>query len=210
MREDTLNVLTARRRWGFSEASQTPLVTILTVSAGNWFALRANLRRNLVDDDSNFCLFKQQTTNNNHFNLLFASTMPPLFSTDAHHSDSDHVVQYQPGFTSSLMNSIIVSKSKMSEWAEMEKAKADAVAETYRQTLLQEQASVDAQAANLLSLQIERGLNVQQNEEETSDSKSESIAARKKALEKEQAMLELEIIKLQTECENRNKRVKGK
>ena len=136
--------------------------------------------------------------------------MPPLFSTDAHHSDSGHVVHYQPGFTSSLINSIIVSKSKMSEWAEMEKAKADAVAETYRQTLRQEQASIDAQAANLLSLQIERGLNVQENEEEMSDNKSESIAARKKVLEKNQAMLELEIIKLQTECENRKKGVKGK
>lgn len=138
--------------------------------------------------------------------------MPPLFSTDAHHtnSDSDHVFQYQPGFTSSLMNSIIVSKSKMSEWAEMEKAKADAVAETYRQTLQQEQATIDAQATNLLSLQIERGLNVQGNKEEMSDNMSESIAARKKILEKTQAMLELEIIKLQTECENREKRVKGK
>ena len=92
----------------------------------------------------------------------------------------------------------------------MEKAKADAVAETYRQTLQQEQATIDAQATNLLSLQIERGLNVQGNKEEMSDNMSESIAARKKILEKTQAMLELEIIKLQTECENREKRVKGK
>jgi hypothetical protein len=153
---------------------------------------------------------QQQQTKHRHFNLFFASTMPPLFSTNARHGDSDHVFQYQPGFTSSLMNFIIVSKSKMSEWAEMEKAKADAVAETYRQTLLQEQASIDAQAANLLSLQIERGLNVQETEEERSDSKSESIAARKKALGKKQTMLELEIITLQTECENRSKRVKGK
>jgi hypothetical protein len=144
------------------------------------------------------------------FQFFFASTMPPLSSADAHHSDSNHVVQYQPGFTSSLLNSIIVSKSKMSEWSEMEKAKADAVAEAYRQTLLQEQASIDAQAANLLSLQIERGLNVQQSEEEASDSKSESIEARKKALGEKQAKLELEIIKLQTECDNRSKRVEGK
>jgi hypothetical protein len=136
--------------------------------------------------------------------------MPPLFSADAHHSESDHVVQYQPGFTSSLMNSIVMLKSRMSEWAEMEKAKADAVAETFRQTLRQEQASIDAQAANLLSLQIERGLNVQENEEEMIDSKSESIAARKNAMEKKQAMLELENIKLQTECENSKKRVNGK
>jgi uncharacterized protein YdaT len=159
------------------------------------------------------CLFVPTTTKTkqqHHCNIFFASTMPPLFSTDAHHSDSDHAAQYRPGFTSSLMNSIIMSKSKMSEWAEMEKAKADTVAETYSQTLQQEQASIDAQATDLLSLQIERGLHVQQNEEEMSDRKSESIAARKKALEEKQAMLESEIIKLQTECEYRNKRVKGK
>jgi hypothetical protein len=138
--------------------------------------------------------------------------MPP-FSSSAEIDLGDRDMRPQTGFTSGLMDTILVSKSNVQRWAEFEKAKADTVAESYRQNLMQEQASIDSQVTSLLAVQMERGLNVHSDdsniESNIDDDKSESLANRKKALEGQQAELEAETMKLQTEHQKREKRVLG-
>jgi hypothetical protein len=133
--------------------------------------------------------------------------MPPL---------SEHVplggystVRPQIGFTSSLTDSLVACRSKMQKWAENEKAKADQVAESYRQSLLQEQASIDSQMTTLLAVQLERGLNVDQQQNSSDNQIESSISTRKQVLEEQRKVLEVEISKLQTEYQNREKRVRG-
>mmetsp|Transcript_113085 Transcript_113085/g.316008 ORF Transcript_113085/g.316008 Transcript_113085/m.316008 type:complete len:257 (+) Transcript_113085:84-854(+) len=116
-------------------------------------------------------------------------------------------VKPQTGFTSSLLDKLVVSRSKVEEWVQHEKAKADKVAEAYRQQLMQEQAQIDTKVTNLLAVQLERGLSVK-NEGEENDENAESIAKRKVALEEQRNMLESEVEKLQTEYQTREKRVK--
>lgn len=117
-------------------------------------------------------------------------------------------VKPQTGFTSSLLDKLVVSRSKVEEWVQHEKAKADKVAEAYRQQLMQEQTQIDTKVTNLLAVQLERGLSVK-NEGEENDENAESIAKRKVALEEQRNMLESEVEKLQTEYQTREKRVKG-
>jgi septin family protein len=137
--------------------------------------------------------------------------MPPL-SFDFHHGESDsRAATGTVGFTSSLMNTIVVSRSKMQQWAEFEKAKADKVAESYRLKLLEEQASIDAQTADLLSVQLERGLKVVDGDEsqECNDIQEDNIVSKKHDLEEEKASLQAEISRLEQDFENREKRVSG-
>jgi hypothetical protein len=114
------------------------------------------------------------------------------------------------GFTSNLMETIAASKSKMEEWARHEKAKADAMAEAYHQHLSQEQAVIDAKSTELLAVQMERGRKLDANDEEASQSTADNIASRKQALEEKASAVQIEIMKLKTEKENRTERVKGK
>jgi len=133
--------------------------------------------------------------------------MPPL-SFDFHHGERDPLTT-TVGFTSSLMNTLVVSRSKMQQWAEFEKAKADKVAESYRLTLIAEQAAIDEQATNILSVQLERGLKVSDEDEsrDNVDVQDNNIVTKKKDLEEEKVSLEEEISKLEQEFENREKRV---
>ncbi|KAL3917634.1 MAG: hypothetical protein SGILL_004624 [Bacillariaceae sp.] len=145
--------------------------------------------------------------------------MPPYsspFSAAATHHNGDLSRSYTRGtsssslgFTSNLMETIAVSKSKMNEWARHEKAKADATAESYRQRLMQEQAVIDAKSTELLAVQMERGMKLEaQNDDDASQDTADNIASRKQALEEETSAVQMEIMKLQTEKENRQGRVK--
>ena len=113
----------------------------------------------------------------------------------------------------------MVSKSKVNQWVEHEKAKADAASESYFQRLKQEQAVIDSQAAELLTIQLEmgmkfkgsisgRGANVDDAERRSNN--GDDIATKKQALEHEITKLQIEVLKLQTERDNRERRVKGK
>lgn len=120
----------------------------------------------------------------------------------------NYAVTPQTGFTSGLLDKLVASRSKVEEWVQHEKAKAEKAAEEYRQQLMQEQSQIDTKITNLLAVQLERGLSVTSNEGEEHDN-SESIATRKTALEEQRAMLESEIEKLAKEYQNRENRVKG-
>ena len=146
--------------------------------------------------------------------------MPPYSSpfSAAAHNNGDLSRSYTTaaraasslGFTSNLMETIAVSKSKMEEWARHEKAKADAVAEAYRQRLMQEQAVIDAKSTELLAVQMERGMKLETADDEASQNTADNIASRKQALEEETSAVQMEIMKLKTEKENRQERVKSK
>ncbi|KAG7361399.1 chromosome segregation protein Spc25 [Nitzschia inconspicua] len=146
--------------------------------------------------------------------------MPPYsspFSTSSTHDDG---VLERPharaggstsiGFSSALLETIAVSKLKMEGWAQNEMAKADAVAESYRQRLLQEQAEIDARSTELLAIQMERGMRINNNENSTSseeESNDNNIVSRKQALEEQVTAIQIEIMKLTTERDNRQRRI---
>lgn len=124
------------------------------------------------------------------------------------------------GFTANLMETIAVSKSKVQEWVDHEKAKADAASESYRQHLRQQQNNIDSQAAELLAIQLERGMKIESpipgsgetayHEERRSSNNGDGIATRKQDLENQIAKIQIEVLKLETERDNRDRRVKGK
>jgi hypothetical protein len=122
---------------------------------------------------------------------------------------ASYEVRPQTSVTSDLINKLIASRSKVEQWVQHEKAKAEKEAEEYRQKLMHEKKSVDTKYANLLALQMQRGLAVSQSEEVKDHDNLKSIATQKQALEEQQTLLQSEIRKLDLECEIRKKRVQG-
>ncbi len=106
----------------------------------------------------------------------------------------------------------------MQKWALHEKARADAAAESYHHRLRQEQAAIDSLAAELLAVQMERGMEIRgdiaaspdsEADEQARNDNTDSIAARKLALEEQITAIRIEVMKLETERDNRDRRVKG-
>ncbi|KAG7355813.1 chromosome segregation protein Spc25 [Nitzschia inconspicua] len=144
--------------------------------------------------------------------------MPPYSSPFSASTTHDDGVLERPharagssiGFSSALLETIAVSKLKMEGWAQNEMAKADAVAESYRQRLLQEQADIDARSTELLAIQMERGMRINNKENSTNseeESNDNNIVSRKQALEEQVTAIQIEIMKLTTERDNRQRRI---
>ena len=119
------------------------------------------------------------------------------------------------GFTAPLIESISSFKSKIETWAEHEKSNTDARARSYNNQMVQQQALIDSQVIELASVQRDRGMDdaTLKGEEENGDNRenhSENIASRKKALEDESTKIQVEILKLKVERDNRERRVNGK
>eukprot|EP00536_Pseudo-nitzschia_multiseries_P003346 jgi/Psemu1/301924/fgenesh1_kg.51_\ len=117
------------------------------------------------------------------------------------------------GFTDPLMESISSFKTKIQTWVEHEKSSADRRFESYNKSLIQQQAIIDSQIKELNNIQRERGISsdVSVGESENCDDSAnrlENIASRKKALEEASTKTQVEIMKLKTERDNREKRVK--
>ncbi|MGK3748117.1 MAG: hypothetical protein ACI8RD_000407 [Bacillariaceae sp.] len=110
------------------------------------------------------------------------------------------------GFTAPLIDSISTFKAKFQNWAECEKSKADLRAESYRSSLVQEQAVIDSRLTELIDIQREMGTNEKNDNSNTVEGK-EDIASRKNILEEKSAKVQIEILKLKTERDNRNKRI---
>ena len=113
------------------------------------------------------------------------------------------------GFTSGVMETIRASKIKMNEWVEREKGKIDAEAESYSRRLQEEQASIERMSTELKMIQKQRGL-VGDSGSGTDGEDGENLAARKHVLEEQIAQVEVEIMKLQAQRNNRGERMKGK
>lgn len=97
------------------------------------------------------------------------------------------------GFTSQLRETLIVSRSKLDDWVEHEKAKADAAAEQFRQTRNVHQQMIDEKITNLLALQLEGGLSVAETNKPVTDSAMEEIKAQKEAVKAQMVVLEQQL-----------------
>lgn len=142
------------------------------------------------------------------------TTMPPLsLQPDDHDAAVDHgrsSGSIELGFSSNLLETIRDSKSKITAWVDLEKAKADQAAAAYRKRLHEEQAAIDAKVTELRTVQLEVGMN--KNDDGNNGNRGlkdhgDNLAIRKKALEEQTAKIQLEIMKLQTERNNRERRV---
>jgi len=82
--------------------------------------------------------------------------------------------------------------------------------------LVQQQTIIDSQVTELTGVQRERGMNVmlegkeRKDNDDDDDNHPDDIASRKKSLEEQSATVQIEIMKLNTERDNREKRVQGK
>jgi hypothetical protein len=143
--------------------------------------------------------------------------MPPLNSFAKHVDNAGYEQNYlslDSGFTTPLLVSISKSKSKMQKWVEHEKSKIDSRAETYRENLNEYETRTNMQSEELLMVQRECGIQngVFEDKNGTSDSNDnidhpQNIASQKKALEEHAKQVQIEIMKLKSEQENREKRV---
>jgi len=119
------------------------------------------------------------------------------------------------GFTTPLIESISSSKAKIETWVGREKYNADLSLESYNKCLVQQQDIIDSQIKELNHIQRERGMagEIFLSDEENGDGgeiidRKENIASRKKSLDDASTKIQLEIMKLEIERENREKRVK--
>ena len=119
-----------------------------------------------------------------------------------------YAIKPQTGFSKNLMETIAASKAKLEQWAKFEMEKADRIAELNRKKIAEEKSKIEEKRTSLLAVQTELGLSVDSSVEDNEN--SESLAARKHALEEERALLEKEINTLETDLKSREKRVGGK
>jgi hypothetical protein len=67
------------------------------------------------------------------------------------------------GFTNKLRQTLIVTRSVLDEWVELQKAAADALAAVQQAGMAEQQSRVDQVITHLLTLQLEQGLSVDQS-----------------------------------------------
>lgn len=113
------------------------------------------------------------------------------------------------GFTSPLLENISKSKSKIQDWVDHEKSKMDSKAESYRETLLEQERIIQSQVGELAIVQRERGMDdeIVKCVTENDDDHRENIAVQKQSLEDQSAKVQIDIMKLKTERDNRARRV---
>ena len=148
------------------------------------------------------------------------ATMPPRsfqLEDEALASDQNETNSFvQLGFSSGLLESIRAGKGKIKAWVENEKQKAEAVAASYRQCLQDQKDDIRRRTEEIRKIQIERGLSFKKSQDDGEQGKDkgrngedDNLAARKQAMEQQKAEIQLEIMKLQTQRNNREERVKG-
>jgi len=138
--------------------------------------------------------------------------MPPYTPSFVNYgNDSDgHRNSLGLGFTSPLLDTISKSKSKIQDWVDYEKSKMDSKAESYRETLMEQETIIKSQVAELAIVQRERGMDdemVERVNENDDDDHRENIAVQKQSLEEQSAKVRIDIMKLKTERDNRARRV---
>jgi hypothetical protein len=138
--------------------------------------------------------------------------MPPLtFSVDSDEPLGQNQWNRALGFTAPLMESIVQSKSKMQDWVDREKAKLDSRAESYRLTLVEQERIINSQVEELAIVQQERGIgNGASSDDDNDENRPKNIAVQTKSLEEQSANIQIEIMKLKTERDNRETRVQSK
>ena len=107
------------------------------------------------------------------------------------------------GFTSSLLETLKVSRSKVDSFVEAQNAAVDSQVIAHNKRVSQEQALIDEQAKNLTTLQLERGLSA------ANADPVEGLVQRKEELFSQQNELKEQIKKLEDERAKRQKDLEG-
>jgi hypothetical protein len=108
------------------------------------------------------------------------------------------------GFTSSLLETLKVSRSKVDAFVDAQKAGIDSQVIAHNKRVSQEQALIDEQAKNLTTLQLERGLSA------ANANPVEGLVQRREELFSQQNTLKEQINKLGDERAKRQKDLEGK
>jgi hypothetical protein len=117
----------------------------------------------------------------------------------------------EPGFTSPLRETLLLSRSKLDEWVEHEKAKADALCEKSRQVCFSRQQRLDTTITNLLALQIQGGMTIVADDGNKSASNKDSSNQRAKKTEilEQQDAARREMEQLQAKLADEKARIDG-
>eukprot|EP00566_Odontella_aurita_P015875 CAMPEP_0113545258 /NCGR_PEP_ID=MMETSP0015_2-20120614/11163_1 /TAXON_ID=2838 /ORGANISM="Odontella" /LENGTH=286 /DNA_ID=CAMNT_0000445607 /DNA_START=144 /DNA_END=1004 /DNA_ORIENTATION=+ /assembly_acc=CAM_ASM_000160 len=123
------------------------------------------------------------------------SSSPPSFSKS--HStpcaDSDHNVDYEPGFTSSLLARMSDSRTKFDDWVAKQRSRADAAREANETAARHEREEQEALRENLRRIRRQIG---EIEDEEHEGGGGENVAERKEELLRQQAKVERSIANL--------------
>lgn len=122
--------------------------------------------------------------------------MPPFASSDQ-----------QLGFTSSLLTTLRDSRAKLDAFIDDQMEKTDGEASAHEARCAQEQTLVDAQVSNLLEVELERGMNVNNNE--GNEDSRVGLAKRREELAHQQDVVKEEIEGLQAKQTEKEKNLKG-
>lgn len=93
-------------------------------------------------------------------------------------------------FSSDLRDYIFVTRSKIDEWVEIEKAEVDKDFESHRQTVQAHQQQIDESTTQLLGMKMENGLDIKESAENCSKQKKEGFVNQKTTMKAEIETLE--------------------
>jgi hypothetical protein len=116
------------------------------------------------------------------------------------------------GLSSGLLKYIQRSRAELEDWVADETARMDKAWDDYQGRVEKEQAELDAQVANLLAVQLERGCTIveENNDDVDANGSSRSSMAKKSRELQEQAKgLQAEIVKLQDKQQHRLQQLQG-
>jgi len=122
----------------------------------------------------------------------------------------DTMVPYAD-ITQDLRDYIYITRSKINDWVEVEKASIDAAAERYRQTLSMHQKTIDQKTTQLGALKLEGGdsRNKSFNRLSEDDVCSENSRFTKEQLKESQTQVQQEIHMLKGELQNKQEHIQN-
>lgn len=109
------------------------------------------------------------------------------------------------GFSAPLRDFVHLSRDKIHQWVENEKAKVDVLFESRRRMVDAHQSRIDQTVTNLLALQLEGGLTM--NDDATTD--QASLKDKKDQVMKQQEDIKAECEHISTKIEEKRKQLLG-
>jgi len=103
---------------------------------------------------------------------------------------------YTDDLTALLRETLLLSRSKLDEYVEHEKAQCDVIVEQSRQEILESQRRIDNTVTHLLALQLQDGLTVNENN--------------KQEIQMQQKAIQQEMKQLKKQLDEKQDRIKGK
>jgi ribosomal protein L29 len=115
---------------------------------------------------------------------------------------------YADSFTSSLRETLLLNRSRISEWAEHEKEHVDVLAEQHRARAWKQQTQVDKAVTQYLTMQLHTNCNVVDDDGENSSSQQPKMTTEELMEQAEE--LKVEIITLRAKLDVKQATIRGK